>query len=102
MATTRRGLRLPKEIYFGDSVWSIKVVRKITEGGPGKGVTLGLTDSEKQEVTFKSRQSFEDKLETLVHECAHIIEHEYDIEIPHWLVYKIAKGFTRLLIDNYF
>ena len=94
-------MKLPEFLLIGDSIWSVKLVRKIDYPRHKVRITVGLADPETCVISLKKSLSTEDKLEYFVHELIHALDHEYDLNIPHKLVYKLQKPIADFLRANF-
>lgn len=91
----------PKEIVVGDSIYRVRFVRKICEAKEGSdSETLGLCCPGDKEILIKQGLDPMERLSTLIHEILHCLEFEYEIEIPHKLIYQLERPITQLLMDN--
>lgn len=88
--------KYPKEIIIKDESYRVCFVDVID----GKD-TLGQTDSGTQVIHLKKGQTLEETLKTLIHECLHALEFEYDIKISHKAVYQLENAIFDLLIKNF-
>lgn len=93
-------MKLPKELVIGDSIWTVKSVRKI-QFNERKRETIGLNDPSTQEILIKTGMSPKERLTTLIHEIIHAFEDEYDVEIGHEIIEKIEDGVAQFFIDNF-
>lgn len=92
-------MKLPKEITIGESVWQVRRPRKLK--APGKGEVLGLCDTVNQVIHVKAGLGYTETLVTFVHEVLHAFEDEYELDIPHELVYGLEAPIAYLLLDNF-
>lgn len=91
----------PKEILVGDSFYKIKFVRRICHAATGTDMqTLGTCCPDDKEILILQGLDPMERLSTLVHELLHALEFEYEIEIPHKLIYQLERPITQLLMDN--
>lgn len=90
----------PKEILVGDSVYQVRFVRRITQVSEKGKETLGLCCPSEKEILLVQGMDARERLSTLLHELLHAIEFEYDIDLPHALVYKLEGPLTQLILDN--
>ena len=88
------------DVLIKDQIYEIKLVSRIPKRGGGKN-SDGFTCPETHEIFIRKTLSAEEVLETLIHEYIHAIELEYDIDIPHDLIYQLEIPIRRLLLDNY-
>ncbi|NCY21739.1 hypothetical protein EBX31_07265 [bacterium] len=91
----------PKDIIVGDSVYLVRFVRAI--GGEPAGSdkeTLGLCCPGEKEILLKQGMTPRERMSTFIHELLHAIEFEYEIDIPHKLVYQLEGPLTQLVLDN--
>lgn len=91
----------PKEIVVGDSIYRLRFVRTIcnTRSGSDKE-TLGLCCPSEKEILIKQGLEPQERLSTLIHEILHCIEFEFDVELPHKLIYQLEGPLTQILLDN--
>jgi hypothetical protein len=87
----------PKTLVIGDEEYSVKFVGIIR----GDKSVLGICDPSSKEILIKKGISAPDKFATLIHEILHAIEAEYEINIPHSLVYKLDHALIDLLLQNF-
>ena len=88
---------IPKSIYVNGSLWEIFFVRGIA----GEPDAAGQCDGDEKEIMVDSSLSKREKAKTLIHEILHSFEYEYNIKIPHKLVYQLEEPIYRLLVDNW-
>ncbi len=86
----------PRQIQVGENIWDIRFVQKLEDGH-----TSGLCDPSENTIYVMLKQTPEERLKTVLHEILHAIEHEYQICIPHKLVYALEGPLAQLIIDNY-
>lgn len=58
---------------------------------------IGFLNSEDKTITILRTLGKKKKLEIFIHELLHAIEHEYDIALPHKLIYKLQEPLTKVL-----
>lgn len=92
-------MKLPKSLVIGDSIWKIER-KRLRESHYGKEV-IGLCDPMTQTIIIKTGLKPREALDTLVHECLHAIEDEYDLKIDHALIHSLESKISQLLIDNF-
>lgn len=90
----------PKEITVGDNIWSVRFVRHIPHDVPGR-ICLGLAEPSEQIIFIKMGQKPKARLHAFLHEILHVLEYEYDLSIPHRLIYRLEDPLARFLMDNY-
>lgn len=89
---------VPRELLIGESLWVIKFARVV----PGEEKDLlGLCNPCEKTIYIKQKQSFQERLDTLIHELIHAINFEYNFEIKHQHIYKLATCFAKLVVDNF-
>jgi len=88
---------IPKTVLVNGNIWEIRYCRSI-ENEPD---AVGLCDSHDKEILIVTSICQDEKARTLIHELIHAIEFEYDIQIPHNLVYKLEEPIYRLICDNW-
>lgn len=93
----RRIRDYPKEILVREEWYEVRFAQVIP-GEPKS--TLGLACQETKTIWIKLGQSPRDRFKTLMHEIMHIIEYEYDLKIPHRLIYALEEPLIRLILDN--
>lgn len=84
----------------GDNLWTVRFVKYIPHDKPGR-YCLGASDPEEQTIYILMGQKPRERLSTFVHELIHVLEYEYNISIPHRLVYSLEDPIVRFLVDNY-
>jgi hypothetical protein len=62
----------------------------------------GLTYFETRTIDLDGALSPRILFRTFCHEVLHAIEHEYEIVIPHRLVYLLEAPIERFVVDNFF
>lgn len=87
----------PKSLNIGHEDYRILFVRKIGKSNR----TLGLCDPTNHTLQIRCRQTPLETLKTLAHEVLHAIEDEYDIEIPHALIYILEQALVDFFIQNF-
>lgn len=91
----------PKEIVVGDSIYRVRFVRAIGDAPKGsEKETLGLCCPGEKEILVKQGLGALERFSTFVHELLHAVEFEYEIEIPHKLIYQLELPLTKLILDN--
>ncbi len=93
-------MKIPKKLLIGDNEWTIILLKRI----PNESADVhGLCDPSIHTIFIRTKLSFEDRLNALVHEIGHAISWEGDFyDIPHKYIYKLADGFTKLYLSNIF
>jgi hypothetical protein len=91
-------MKLPREVWVGETVWTIRRVRKVPDNPEN---TIGLADPSDQVIYVKSGQGFRQTLATLIHELIHACEFTYEYDIPHKLIDKLDEHLADILIDNF-
>lgn len=92
-------MRLPRKLWVGDVEYTVKFVRKIPDPDPK---CIGLCCSSEQVIYILQGLSPKERLETFVHELLHAFEFEYEIAIPHQLIYALEKPVVNFLVENIF
>ena len=86
-----------KEWHVGEETYTLKFVSRI----PGcKAKDVGLCDPESRIMYVKKGLSKAMLYRTVAHELLHAIEFEYEIEIPHKLVYQLEKAIVDTQLMN--
>lgn len=85
---------LPREFYVKDALWTVRYVRTLG------GNRSGLTDPSEKIIYIRQKIGSKERMRTFAHELLHAIEHEYEIEIPHRLIYRLEIPLVRLIVDN--
>lgn len=94
-------IKLPKLFCVGDTVYTLRRVKRIKDIPDTKTLeTIGMCDPSQHEILLRCDLRGFAELEAFIHEILHGFEAEYDFAIPHWLVYRIAKGLAHFIIDN--
>jgi len=88
---------IPDTISINGSLWEIFFVRGIL----GADDIAGQCDGDEQQILIDSGLSKSEKAKTLIHEILHAFEYEYNIKIPHKLIYQLEEPIYRLLMDNW-
>lgn len=94
-------MKLPREILVGDSIWTVKTVRKVPTTQGSKRENIGLCDPSTNEVLLKTGLDARERLETFLHEVLHCIEFEYEMELGHKIIYALQGPIAQFLIDNF-
>lgn len=88
----------PKTVKVADEIYKIKFVRKV----PGQDEnTMGLCDPETRVISIKLGQSVTETFNTFIHEVLHAFEYEYDLEVPHKLIYAFERALSDFLLTNF-
>lgn len=95
MGFSSRQKDFPREIEVGDDIWEVRFCRRVPDEGEE---TVGLCDPSDYLIWIKQGLSPRDRMETFIHEVLHAIEFSHDIDIPHRLVYAIARHWTDICI----
>ncbi len=96
-------MNFPDRVKIGDHFYRIRQVKSIRgckKPVNKKGVTLGLADPNRREILMRVEMSDDEKLKTLIHECIHIAEEEYDIEVSHRAVYQFEEFVFDFIVAN--
>lgn len=64
-------------------------------------ITWGYCDEAKQRIEILARLKTKPRITTFIHEVLHAIEDEYNIEIDHKLLDKIAVALAELILVNF-
>ncbi len=91
----------PRVLVIGDSIWKVRLVNVIKEPGHGRGQIFGLTCPDLKLIKIVKSLPDREFARTYVHEVCHAIEEEYDIEIPHWLIYALEEPILDFIIENF-
>jgi hypothetical protein len=92
---------IPRTVVVGETVWDIRFVRKIDDKRSAGKETVGLCNDDDKEICVRLGIGKREQAKTLIHELLHALEFEYQISIPHELVYKLEEPIYRLLCDNW-
>jgi|GEM_PF-2937288 len=87
---------IPDTLCINDSLWEVFFVKGIHGDD-----TAGQCDGDQKEILIDSGQSKREKAKTLIHEILHAFEYEYNIKIPHKLIYQLEEPIYRFLVDNW-
>lgn len=60
----------------------------------------GYACQHEKAILVRRGQDHQNRLATFVHEILHAIEFEYQVKIPHALIYKLEDPLTSLILDN--
>lgn len=91
----------PRVLKVGESIWTVRFVREIPGDTKGaKEITVGLADSEAQEILIRQGLTAALRLETFIHEVTHALEFEFGFQIPHAVLHKADKAWAQFLIEN--
>lgn len=96
-------IKFPDKVLIGDHYYRIRQVKSIRgckKPVTQKGVVLGLADPNRREILMRVEMSDDEKLKTLIHECIHIAEEEYDIAVSHESVYKFEEFVFDFIMAN--
>lgn len=86
----------PKFVRIKEDVfYEVKFRRKMP-----KPSTVGYCHSGTQEISIAMGLDKELRLKTFIHELLHCIEFEYDIKIPHKLIYALEDPLIYVLSEN--
>ena len=85
----------PNSMLVGDSVWAVKLVRKIEQSS-----AYGACDPQVKTIYLEMAQSRKEMMSTFLHELIHAIEIEYGLTIRHKLVGNLEVAFLNLLAEN--
>jgi len=91
----------PREIHANGSLWEVRFCKKMPDS-KNTDTTLGLCDPSSLVIFIKLGQGRSETLSTFVHELFHLLEFEYDIEIPHKLITKLEVPVRDLILENFF
>ncbi len=87
------------EWLVNGNIWTVKFKREIKDTATTH--CLGLCDPSDRMIYIKLGQSFEERLDSFFHEFLHSAEEEYDFELDHKDVHKLARAMARFYIDNF-
>ena len=86
---------IPKEIEIAPGIfYAIKWKRNMG------GDYMGLCFYDLKEIWLKQGMDNQETIATLAHEWAHAACHEYDLNLPHAIIYKIEEALGFLLTRN--
>lgn len=97
-------MRLPNakdyhsEYHVNDETYTLRFVSRIPGGKAGD---IGLCDAGKKAIFIKKGLTKMQTFRTLTHELLHAIEFEYELKIPHSLVYQLEKSIVDTLLYNF-
>lgn len=89
----------PRHVFIKDSFYTVLFKRNLADFIGIKSV-IGYCDGEKQIIFIQIGLSAEVLFATFMHEVMHSIEFEYNIKIPHKLIYKMDAPLAKFLADN--
>jgi hypothetical protein len=84
----------PMEIHVGDETYVIRFVSRMPKN------EVGLCDDGAHVILIKRGMSKAQTFRTVVHEVLHAIEFEYQLKVPHKLVYQLEKAIVDVLLMN--
>jgi hypothetical protein len=87
----------PSEIHVGEETYQIRFVSKLPGG---RKRDIALCNPQTRTIHVKRGLTKSQLLRTVVHEILHALEFEYDIEIPHKLIYQLEKAIVDTLLMN--
>jgi hypothetical protein len=85
-------MRLPREVWVKDAVYRISYKRGLDE--------FGYCDMNEKKIVIRAGLSFQERLDTLVHEISHAIEEEWDFDVKHEHIHKLSTAWAQVLVDN--
>lgn len=91
---------IPKELLIGESLWRVRFVRHIPDNSKDK-LTLGLCCPDEKTIYIRQGQSFEERLDTVIHEIIHAAEYEFQFELEHRHVHKLGEVLAKIYIQNF-
>jgi hypothetical protein len=91
----------PKTIKVRKTNYKLKFVKEIKGRVPKGQAIMGYCNQEKKHLVIRDSQTDKEVFSTLLHECLHAIEFEYELKIKHKLVYELEKAIEQLLRDNF-
>lgn len=96
--------KIPKIIIINDNEWKVVFKKILRVAGTRAYNNLGYAHEDSKEIWIKNTKSITDevKLEILAHELLHAIEFEYELDIPHHLIYKLEKPLVGLISTGCF
>jgi hypothetical protein len=90
----------PKEIHIGEETYTVKFVTRFPKGVKDRNC-VGLCDPSTRTIYLKKGMSKSQLFRTFIHEILHGLEFEYDIPVPHKVVYQLEKAIGDLLMTNF-
>lgn len=87
----------PNQVIVNGNYWDIKFCRKTPDNPPSD---LGLCDPGIKTLFIRYKQSSRETFMTFCHELLHAIEDEYEIDIPHNVIYKLEDAIADLVENN--
>jgi hypothetical protein len=91
--------KFPKELHVNEETYSIKWVDKRPEWNNKRD--CGLCDPQTCTIYLKRGMNKAKAFRTLIHEAIHAMEAEYDIDLPHTVVYQLEKAIADTLLMNF-
>lgn len=88
---------IPRTVVVRDAVWDVRFVRSIREDK----TAVGQADFDEKEILICLGIGKKEQAKTLIHELLHAFECEYQIALPHDLIYKLEEPIYRFLCDNW-
>lgn len=86
------------ELHVNEETYSVRFVKNIP-GEPKS--TVGLCDPGQHIIWVRSNLTKNMLARTYIHELLHAIEIEYEIEIPHKVIYQLEKALADTLLANF-
>lgn len=83
----------PKFIYFKQDKYKVMFVKGLKD--------LGETDPNEFTIKIRAGMSRVETFKTFIHECLHVGEFSYPLDISHRMVYRLEEVIFTFLMDNY-
>ena len=87
---------LPRAIYINENFWKVRYAEVIKK----QPMCQGLCIPHRREILIKLSLSPRERVITFMHELLHAIDYEYDLKIPHALVYGLEEPLANFFIEN--
>lgn len=88
----------PTELHVGEETYTVKYTKDIPGCVPDD---CGLTDPETHTIWIRAGMTKAMTFRTLVHECLHAIEFEYELKVKHSLVYQLERAISDFFLMNF-
>lgn len=89
-------MKIPSQLLVRDQIYTVKFVDRIRGVKRGRG----KCSFESQTIWIKRNMTEPEQLVTFCHELLHAIEFEYEIDIPHGLIYALESPLAQVIVDN--
>lgn len=88
----------PSEVHVCEETYKVKFVDKIPQGGRK---CVGLCDPGTRTIYIKNGLTKSQTFRTFTHEAIHALEAEWEIDMPHKMVYQFEKAIVDFLLMNF-